>query len=146
MVLHVRGIVLPERVERSVWIDGGVIREDPVPGADTVVNGGWLVPGLADVHTHPGAERPGDPFDESLLRRGGQPGTRHAPRPGPAGPDGRAGHRPGAHAQRVRGRRVPGPGRRSGAAPRFLPGGLGGDAPTARAAYEAGVTVLAGTD
>ena len=65
MVLHVRGIVLPGREERSVWIDGGVIREGPVPGADTVVGGGWLVPGLVNVHTHPGAERPGDPFDES---------------------------------------------------------------------------------
>ena len=69
MVLHVRGIVLPEREERSLWIDGGVLRQDPVAGAHTVVEGGWLVPGLVDVHTHPGAERPGDPFDESLLRQ-----------------------------------------------------------------------------
>ena len=38
-------------------------------GADTVVDGGWLVPGLVNVHTHPGAEHPGDPFDESVLRR-----------------------------------------------------------------------------
>ena len=69
MVLHVRGTVLPEREERSLWIDGGVFREGPAAGADTVVDGGWLVPGLVDVHTHPGAERPGDPFDESLLRQ-----------------------------------------------------------------------------
>src|ERR1700733_4197190 len=68
MVLHVRGIVLPEREERSLWIDGGVLREDPVAGADTVADGGWLLPGLVDVHTHPGAEQPGDPFDESVLR------------------------------------------------------------------------------
>jgi imidazolonepropionase-like amidohydrolase len=69
MVLLVRGTVLPEREERSLWIDGGVLREDPVAGADTVADGGWLVPGLVDVHTHPGAEKPGDPFDESVLRR-----------------------------------------------------------------------------
>jgi imidazolonepropionase-like amidohydrolase len=69
MVLHVRGTVLPEREERSLWIDGGVLREDPVAGADTVADGGWLVPGLVDVHTHPGAERPGDPFDESVLQK-----------------------------------------------------------------------------
>ncbi len=68
MVLHVRGTVLPEREERSLWIDGGVLREDRVVGADTVVDGGWLMPGLVDVHTHPGAERPGDPFDEAVLR------------------------------------------------------------------------------
>ncbi len=69
MVLHVRGTVLPGREERSLWIDGGVLREDPVAGAETVVDGGWLLPGLVDVHTHPGAERPGDPFDESLLQK-----------------------------------------------------------------------------
>ena len=34
-----------------------------------MVDGGWLVPGLVDVHTHPGAERPGHPSDESLLRQ-----------------------------------------------------------------------------
>jgi imidazolonepropionase-like amidohydrolase len=69
MVLHVRGTVLPEREERSVWIDGGVLREDPAADAETVADGGWLMPGLVDVHTHPGAERPGDPFDEAVLRR-----------------------------------------------------------------------------
>jgi imidazolonepropionase-like amidohydrolase len=68
MVLQVRGIVLPEREERSLWIDGGVLREDPVADAETVADGGWLVPGLVDVHTHPGAVQPGDPFDESVLR------------------------------------------------------------------------------
>ena len=68
MVLQVRGTVLPEREERSLWIDGGVLREDPVAGAETVADGGWLLPGLVDVHTHPGAEKPGDPFDESVLR------------------------------------------------------------------------------
>jgi imidazolonepropionase-like amidohydrolase len=69
MVLHVRGTVLPEREERSVWIDGGVLREDPAADAETVADGGWLMPGLVDVHTPPGAERPGDPFDEAVLRR-----------------------------------------------------------------------------
>jgi imidazolonepropionase-like amidohydrolase len=68
MLLHVRGTVLPEREERSLWIDGGVLREDPVADAETVADGGWLLPGLVDVHTHPGADKPGDPFDESVLR------------------------------------------------------------------------------
>jgi imidazolonepropionase-like amidohydrolase len=68
MVLHVRGTVLPDREERSLWIDGGVLREDPVADAETVADGGWLLPGLVDVHTHPGAEKPGDSFDESVLR------------------------------------------------------------------------------
>jgi len=29
---------------------------------------GWLIPGLVDAHTHPGATDPGDDFDEDLLR------------------------------------------------------------------------------
>jgi imidazolonepropionase-like amidohydrolase len=69
MVLHLRGTVLPGREQRSFWIEGGVLREDPVSDADTVADGGWLLPGLVDVHTHPGAERPGDPFDESVLHK-----------------------------------------------------------------------------
>ena len=69
MVLRVTGIVLPEREERTLFIDGGVLREDPVPGADRLIDGGWLLPGLVDVHTHPGAEQPGDPFEDTVLRR-----------------------------------------------------------------------------
>ncbi|HWO65616.1 MAG TPA: amidohydrolase family protein [Umezawaea sp.] len=67
-VLRVRGVVLPEREERTLWIDDDRIRTDPVRGADTVVDGGWLLPGLVDSHTHPGAVRPGDPFDDDVLR------------------------------------------------------------------------------
>ena len=67
-VLRVRGVVLPDREERTFWIDGDRIRTDPVRGAETVVDGGWLLPGLVDSHTHPGSARPGDPFDEDVLR------------------------------------------------------------------------------
>jgi imidazolonepropionase-like amidohydrolase len=69
MVLRVTGIVLPGREERTLWIDGGVLREDPAAGAEPAIDGGWLLPGLVDVHTHPGADKPGDPFDEWVLRR-----------------------------------------------------------------------------
>ncbi|GIH10370.1 amidohydrolase [Rhizocola hellebori] len=68
-VLKVSGIVLPQREPRTFWIDGDRLRLDPVPHAETVVDGGFLLPGLVDVHTHPGSEQPGDPFDEELLRR-----------------------------------------------------------------------------
>ncbi|WP_232247783.1 amidohydrolase family protein [Kitasatospora azatica] len=64
-----RGIVLPEREERSFWIDGDRLRTEPVPGAELVVDGGWLLPGLVDVHTHPGTESREGPFSEQLLRR-----------------------------------------------------------------------------
>lgn len=67
--------MLPEREERTFWIDGEVLRAGPPPGGlagrdtETVVDGGWLLPGLVDVHTHPGASAPDAPFDEDLLRR-----------------------------------------------------------------------------
>ncbi|MEU7264744.1 hypothetical protein AB0A84_13585 [Streptomyces albidoflavus] len=75
MSLRIRGVALPERVERTFWPDGEVLRTEPPagPGAarevEPVVDGGWLVPGLVDVHTHPGAEQPEDGFDEAALRR-----------------------------------------------------------------------------
>lgn len=75
MTLRIRGVALPERVERTFWTDGEVLRTEPPagPGAarevEPVVDGGWLVAGLVDVHTHPGAEQPEDGFDEAALRR-----------------------------------------------------------------------------
>lgn len=68
MAYRIRGVVLPERVERTLWVDGDRISTSEVPGAETVLDGGWLVPGLVDAHTHPGAESPEDPFDEAMLR------------------------------------------------------------------------------
>lgn len=69
-MFKVRGVVLPEREERTFWIDGDRLRTDPVPGGDLIVDGGWLLPGLTDVHTHPGStDTPEDPFDEAVLRQ-----------------------------------------------------------------------------
>ncbi|WP_240799294.1 amidohydrolase family protein [Streptomyces sp. A0958] len=73
-MLCIRGVVPPEREERSFSVEGEVLREGEPPGgfagrnAETVVDGGWLLPGLVDVHTHPGATEPGTPFDEKPLR------------------------------------------------------------------------------
>jgi hypothetical protein len=61
-MLHLRGITLPDEVERDLYIDGDRIREDPVAHAETVATGVWIVPGLVDMHTHPGAEARGQPF------------------------------------------------------------------------------------
>ncbi|MEJ8659670.1 amidohydrolase family protein [Streptomyces sp. MS1.AVA.4] len=68
---QVRGVVLPEREERTLWIDGDRLRTGPAPGADAdlVVDGGFLLPGLVDVHTHPGTETSTEPFDDSVLRK-----------------------------------------------------------------------------
>jgi imidazolonepropionase-like amidohydrolase len=40
---------------------------DAVPGAELVAEG-WLLPGLVDAHTHPGAEAPGKALEEAVLR------------------------------------------------------------------------------
>ncbi|HEX3588464.1 MAG TPA: amidohydrolase family protein [Pseudonocardiaceae bacterium] len=50
-------------------IDGDRLFLDPASTADVLSDGGWIVPGLVDVHTHPGAETPTDTFDDELLRR-----------------------------------------------------------------------------
>ncbi|MEU6040998.1 amidohydrolase family protein [Actinomadura sp. NPDC047616] len=71
-VLRVRGVALPSEESAEFWITGGVLSREPVRDAVTVVDGGWLLPGLVDAHTHPGAERPGDPLDAELLRRHGR--------------------------------------------------------------------------
>ena len=52
--LHMRGVVLPEAEERDLWIVNGRIRTEPVPNAETIVDGGFLLPGLVDAHCHVG--------------------------------------------------------------------------------------------
>ena len=36
------------------WIVDGLLSAEPVSGADTVFDGGWIVPGLVDAHCHVG--------------------------------------------------------------------------------------------
>lgn len=53
-VFHVRGRGLPGGEQVQWWIADGVLRADPVPGAETVFDGGWILPGLVDAHCHVG--------------------------------------------------------------------------------------------
>ena len=66
-VLRIRGVALPGGDPVDLFADGDRWTDDPVPGAELAAEG-WLVPGLVDAHTHPGAEEPGKPLDEGLLR------------------------------------------------------------------------------
>ena len=54
MALHVRGVVLPDDEVRDLWLVDDRITLDPVAGAETVADGGWIVPGLVDAHCHLG--------------------------------------------------------------------------------------------
>jgi imidazolonepropionase-like amidohydrolase len=66
-VLRIRGIALPGGEPVDLYADGDRWTDDPVPGAELAAEG-WLVPGLVDAHTHPGAEELGQPLDDDVLR------------------------------------------------------------------------------
>lgn len=58
---HLRGHVLPDGDLRDVYVVDGRITFEPVPDAETVVDDGWLVPGLVDSHAHLALASPAGP-------------------------------------------------------------------------------------
>ncbi len=64
--LHFRGVLLPGDEERDIYVADGTLTFEPIPGAETILNGGWIVPGLVDAHCHVGLGERG--FDDSLVR------------------------------------------------------------------------------
>ena len=58
--LHLRGVLLPDGEPGELWVRDGVFSDEPVPGATTVADGGWVLPGLVDAHCHVGLG-PGGP-------------------------------------------------------------------------------------
>jgi hypothetical protein len=66
-VLRIRGFALPDGGPVDLYADGDRWTTDPVANAELVAEG-WLLPGLVDCHTHPGAETRGQPLDETVLR------------------------------------------------------------------------------
>jgi imidazolonepropionase-like amidohydrolase len=54
-VYRLRGVVLPSEESVDLHVDAaGLLADGPVPGAETLVDGGWIVPGLVDAHCHVG--------------------------------------------------------------------------------------------
>lgn len=62
MTLHVRGVVLPDDEVRDLWLVGDRVTLRPVPGAETVADGGYVLPGLVDAHCHIGIGAGGVPI------------------------------------------------------------------------------------
>lgn len=67
VVLKIRGFALPDGEPIELFADGDQWTSDPVKSAE-LVGEGWIIPGLVDVHTHPGAEEPPNPLDDDVLR------------------------------------------------------------------------------
>ncbi|MGH3707466.1 MAG: amidohydrolase family protein [Pseudonocardiaceae bacterium] len=52
--MHLRGVLLPAGEPGELWVADGVVCAEPVPGAITVCDGGYVLPGLVDAHCHVG--------------------------------------------------------------------------------------------
>jgi imidazolonepropionase-like amidohydrolase len=66
-VLRVRGTAVATGAAVDLYADGDRWTADPVRDA-ALVPAGWVLPGLVDAHTHPGAAEPGRPLDDRMLR------------------------------------------------------------------------------
>ena len=67
--LHVRGRGLPDGEPVEWWIVNGRLSAEPVAGAETVFDGGWVLPGLVDAHCHVGLGEHGEiPMDETIAQ------------------------------------------------------------------------------
>ena len=52
MALHLRGIILPEGRSHDIFVVDGRFTFKPVDDAQTILYGGYIIPGLVDVHAH----------------------------------------------------------------------------------------------
>jgi imidazolonepropionase-like amidohydrolase len=67
--LHVKGRGLPGGEPVEWWVVQGRLSAEPVADAETVVDGGWIIPGLVDAHCHVGLGPDGaTEFDEAIAQ------------------------------------------------------------------------------
>ena len=69
MAFRVRGTTLPDRTDRTLVIDGDQVYVDEHSSAELICDGGWILPGLVDAHSHPGSVQPNTEYSEDNLRR-----------------------------------------------------------------------------
>jgi imidazolonepropionase-like amidohydrolase len=65
MAVHVRGVVLPDDEVRDLWFVGDRVTYEPVPGAVTVADRGFILPGLVDAHCHLGIRNGGGSIESA---------------------------------------------------------------------------------
>ena len=63
------GSALPDEEAIELWIVDGRISREPVGGADTIFDGGWILPGLVDAHCHVGLGPQGASISTRRSRR-----------------------------------------------------------------------------
>jgi imidazolonepropionase-like amidohydrolase len=66
--LHLHGVILPDGIERDLYVVDGRITSGPVPGAKTILERGFITPGLVDVHAHLTIASPAGDGANSLQR------------------------------------------------------------------------------
>lgn len=59
--LHVRAVVLPGDEVTDLYLYGDTVTFEPIAGARTIVDGGYVLPGLVDAHCHIGIKRGSNP-------------------------------------------------------------------------------------
>jgi imidazolonepropionase-like amidohydrolase len=64
MALHVRGVLLPDDETVDLWLNGDRVSRSPLPGAETIADRGFVLPGLIDAHCHIGIAPGGAPITE----------------------------------------------------------------------------------
>ncbi|MEV6984744.1 amidohydrolase family protein [Sphaerisporangium sp. NPDC051017] len=72
MVLHLRGIFLPDETQRDAWIVEGRLSFTPPARSsdvDTIVSSGWVIPGFVDAHCHIGIASTGHVRDPRAQAR-----------------------------------------------------------------------------
>jgi imidazolonepropionase-like amidohydrolase len=50
--LHIRGLLLPDGKERDLFVRDGRITFETTADAETILDGGYVIPGLVDAHAH----------------------------------------------------------------------------------------------
>jgi imidazolonepropionase-like amidohydrolase len=51
---HLHGVLVETGQETDLWVVEGQISLEPIPGAITLADSGWILPGLVDAHCHVG--------------------------------------------------------------------------------------------